>query len=133
MQLRDFERLVGEVDPGDLRAALRHAFSEYAAAAAYIERAFSTQCGNRIDIVQPQWIDIVQRLEVAVGVPPMMGKLAELGDFGRVDVDAHCAPMRSRQKAALARISCVSMVVKLRSSSTSFPLIQTWLTCSRPA
>ena len=83
MQLRDLERLVGEIDAGDLRAALRHALGEYAAAAADVEHVFAAQRGASVDVIQSQRIDIVQRLEIAGGVPPVMGEFAEFGDFSR--------------------------------------------------
>jgi hypothetical protein len=36
--------------------------------------------------VEPQWIDLVQRPELAIRVPPACGKGIEFGDLGRVNV-----------------------------------------------
>ena len=87
MQLRDLERLFGEVDAGYPRAALRHAFGEYAAAAADVEHRFAAQARDTVDVVEPQRVDLVQRLEFAAGIPPAVRKLAEFVEFGWIYVD----------------------------------------------
>ena len=49
MELRDFERLLGEIDAGDFRASRSHRFGEYAAAATDVEDAScraSSRCGR---------------------------------------------------------------------------------------
>ena len=43
----------------------------------------------RVDPVQAQRVDLVQRPELAFRVPPAVGELAELGQFARIGVDGH--------------------------------------------
>jgi hypothetical protein len=42
-----------------------------------------------VDPVQAQGVDVVQRLEIAAGIPPAMRKLAEFLEFALVGVDHH--------------------------------------------
>ena len=89
VQLRDLERLVGKIDSGDARSARSHAFGKNAAAAAHVEHAPAVERGMRVDPIDAQRIDVVQRFEFAVGIPPAVRELAEFLDLGRIDVDAH--------------------------------------------
>ena len=86
MQLRDSEGGFAHVDTGDSRPALSHGLAEDAAAAAYIEDLFAGQVNALVNPVDPQRVDVVQRLELAFAVPPAMGKRLEFGDLGVVDV-----------------------------------------------
>jgi hypothetical protein len=47
------------------------------------------QSRQAVDPVEPQRIDLVQRPEIALRIPPAMGELAELGELARVGVDRH--------------------------------------------
>ncbi len=70
MQLRDLERLLGEIDAGHPRAARGHALGEYAAAAADVEHAACRSSpAMPVDVVEPQRIDLVQRLELGCADP----------------------------------------------------------------
>ncbi|MNZ68379.1 hypothetical protein D3C78_866440 [compost metagenome] len=74
------------VDAGDGGATQGHGFTEDAAAAADIEDLLAGQLDPLVDPVDPQRVDVVQRLELALAVPPAVGQGFELGDFGVVDV-----------------------------------------------
>ena len=77
------QRLGRQVDAQHLGAAPRHRIGQDAAAAADVEHALARQRRDALDPVQAQRIDLVQRPEFAVRVPPAMGQLAELGEFLR--------------------------------------------------
>ena len=68
----------------------RERFGQNAAAAADIERHLALEATAALgDVPEAQRIDIVQRLEFAAGIPPVMGERAELGELLGIDVDAH--------------------------------------------
>ena len=70
-----------------------------------------------VDPVEPQRVDLVQRPELAVGVPPAVRELAEFLQLLRIDVErlAHaCGAMRCCQLAAVAVSSAASNVVRRR-------------------
>ena len=90
MQLGDLQGLVAQVDAGDLRAQAGHAFRQDAAAAADIQHGLAGQAGEAVDVVQAQRVDVVQRLEFAVRVPPAVGQLGEFFQFDRVGVGHGC-------------------------------------------
>lgn len=94
MQLRDLERFFREVDAGHASAALRHALGENAAAAADVDHGFVFQCDHAVNVIEPQRVEIMQRLEFARGVPPPVREFAEFGDFAGVNVDTHGACIR---------------------------------------
>ena len=73
----DLQRLFGQVDALDARAQLRHRFGQDAAAAADVEHRLPFNAAMRVDPVQAQGIDLVQRLEFAARVPPAVGQFAE--------------------------------------------------------
>ena len=95
VQLRHLQRLVRHVDAGDLGAAARHRFGEDAAAAADVEHALAGERGAAVDPVEAQRIDLVQRTELAVRVPPARGELAEFLELGRVGVHRAIVPKKS--------------------------------------
>src|SRR4029077_1737782 len=81
VQLRDLERLVGEVDALDLRSAPRHRLGEDPAAAADVERRRSGELRDARDPVQAQRVDLVERLELALRIPPAVRERAEFLQF----------------------------------------------------
>src|SRR5574341_1122794 len=58
VQARDAQRLVGEVDAGDARAALRHRLGQDAAAAAHVERVGAGEPRLALDPRQAQRVDL---------------------------------------------------------------------------
>ena len=86
----------GGVHAGHLRAQPRHGFRKKPSAAPDVEQIkpfVRTQrlgirpefrANLRIDVIQPARIEHVQRLELAVRVPPLFGHRVELGDFRRI-------------------------------------------------
>src|SRR5690606_32855993 len=74
------------VDAGDGGASASHGLAEDAAAAAHVQHLLAGQADALIDPVDPQRVDLVQRLELAFHVPPAVGEGFELGDFGAIDV-----------------------------------------------
>ncbi len=86
MQFGHRERGVAQIDAGDRGAMRRHALGENAAAAADVEHGLALEPDAIIYIVEAQRVDVVQRLELAVRVPPARGQLLEFGDFFGIDV-----------------------------------------------
>jgi hypothetical protein len=149
------------IDAGHLGPARGHRLGQYSAAAADIEHATAGKAGVAIDVVQPQWVDFVQRLELAVRIPPAGSEPVEFLDLERVDVAAwvhRLLPCRERpsiisragrSEAARGALDSAgdafapgggalqgllqSSVVSTPSRSSCLPATQTWLTCSRPA
>ena len=64
MKVCDLQRFFREINAGDRSPFLGHRLSEYAAAAAYIERTFSNQRRSAIDPFEAQWIDFVEWTEL---------------------------------------------------------------------
>src|SRR5262245_3716013 len=87
MQLRHLERLIRKVYADDIRAACSHGLCQYAAPAAGIEHALVFEPHEPIDMIEPQRVDLVQRLEFGIGIPPPVGQLAEFFEFAGIDVD----------------------------------------------
>jgi hypothetical protein len=83
---RDGQGLLGEIDAGYQRAARSHCLGEYPAAASDVEHAARFQTGRPVDVGEPQRIDLVQRPELGVGIPPAVRKLAELVQLAGVGV-----------------------------------------------
>jgi hypothetical protein len=89
VQLGDLERLVREVDAADGVARAGHRLGEDAAAAADVEHLLAGERRQPVDPFQAQRIDLVQRLELGVRVPPAVGEFGKFGDFGGVNVAHH--------------------------------------------
>ncbi|MEA3153687.1 MAG: hypothetical protein QOK44_1276, partial [Betaproteobacteria bacterium] len=64
----------------------RHRFSQYAAAATDVQYRLSAECSDTVYVVKPQWIDVVERFELAFAIPPAVRQLAEFLKLERVDV-----------------------------------------------
>jgi len=103
MQLGDLQRSIAQIDTGHPGASRSHCFREYSAATADIQHAFAAESGDAIDVIEPQRIDIVQRLEFRAGIPPAVGELAEFVELERVDVDHGGSRDFSRRRLALTR------------------------------
>src|ERR1051325_6327249 len=101
VQLRDAQRLVGEIGARDARAARRHRLGEDAAAAAHIEHTLAREPDALVDPVEAQRIDLVQRTDLALRVPPAMRELAEFLEYRRVGVHRAIVPKKSPAKAGL--------------------------------
>ena len=102
MQLGDAQRFLGQVDAGHPRAARRHRLGEDAAAAADIEDALARKCRSLVDPAEAQRIDVVQRPEFAVWIPPPVRELAELLELCRIGVHAAIVPKKSPAEAGLS-------------------------------
>ena len=86
MQLRDLERLFGEVDARHRGAQPRHRLGEDAAAAAHVEHALARERREAVDPGEAQRVELVQRPELALRVPPAVRELAEFGELGGIGV-----------------------------------------------
>ena len=93
MQLRDLERFFRKVDSRHRCAQPRHRFREDAAAAADVEHALAGQLRQPVDPGEAQRVEIVQRAELALRIPPAVRELAEFRELGRV-----CVLVRGRHK-----------------------------------
>jgi len=58
-----------------------------AAATADVEHTLAGQADGVVDPVQAQGVDIVQRLEFAVRIPPAVGEFSKFVEFGLVGVE----------------------------------------------
>jgi hypothetical protein len=87
MQTRHTERFVGEINPGHRRSPVAHAFGEQTATATDVKHPLAGERAEAVDPVKAQWVDVVQWLEVAAGIPPAMRKLAEFLEFALVRID----------------------------------------------
>ena len=94
MQLSDRQWRFAHVDADHGRAALGHGFTEDAAAATDVEDFLAGQADAFVNPVDPQRVDVVQRFEFALAVPPAMGQGFEFGDFGVVDVAHGLSPLK---------------------------------------
>src|SRR6266481_2291993 len=103
MQLGDLQRFVREINARYLCAQPGHALRQDAAAAADIQHGFSGQRCLAVDITQTQGVDVVQRLELAVRIPPFVGKLREFFYFGGIGV-AHQFVRLSNEEMTLAKV-----------------------------
>ena len=72
MGLGGLQRFFRHIDTDNVRrAALCHAFRQNPAAAADIQNTLARQLRERVYIAQAQRIDVVQRFELAVFIPPL--------------------------------------------------------------
>src|SRR2546428_808342 len=110
-QLGDAQRFLREVDTRDLGAAAGHRFAEDAAAAAHIEHALRPEARALVDPVEAQRIDVVQRAELAVRVPPAMGELAEFLQLCRVGVHRSHCPKKNPAEAGPS-LCCERLLVR---------------------
>src|SRR5205085_2338122 len=92
VKLGDAQRFLREIGARDARAARRHRLGEDAAAAADIQHALAREPDARVDPAAAQRIDLVQRTELALRVPPAMRELAEFLEFRRVGVHRAIVP-----------------------------------------
>ncbi len=86
VQLRDLQRPLPHVDAGDPRPAHGHTLGQNAAAAPDIQDFLAGEPRRPVDVVQPQGIDVMQGLELTVGIPPTAGQFLELADLGVIDI-----------------------------------------------
>ena len=128
MDFRDRDVCRRGVDPGDLRAQPRERLAHQSAAAADVEDAQPRQRVRRVEVAvevcrnlfgdeaQPGRVDLVQRAEVTVRVPPARRHGGELFDLARVD----------RVARAGARLLCIPHACPAVAASEAFlyPLCQ---------
>ena len=98
MQLRHFQRLGGEVDAEHAGALARHRVGRIPPPQPTSSTRLPASPACRSIQSRRRGIDLVQRTELAVRVPPAMGEFAELGEFLRVDV-AHGAMLGPAEPA----------------------------------
>ena len=108
VQPRHGKRRLPRVDPGDVSAEGAEGLCQQPAATAGIEHRAPVDATAFADVVHAGSIDVVQRLELAVGVPPTLGKRFELGDLPRVDVDHDLSfPCQDAARASTSSMSRV--------------------------
>lgn len=78
------QRCFAHVDCSDIGASVRHALGQDAAAAADIQHPFAIQLHPLINVVQAQWVDVVQRFEFTLLIPPAVSHGFKFGNFGGV-------------------------------------------------
>src|SRR4029077_11453494 len=94
------QRLFREIDTFDFCTAPRHRLGQDSAAAADVERRFSGELRDAVDPLQAQRIDLVERLELALRIPPAVRERAEFFQFLRIGVHlSGCHPERSEGSA----------------------------------
>src|SRR5262245_49568596 len=120
MQLGDLQRLVGEVDARDPRARARHRLGEDAAAAADVEHVLPFERRVLLDPAQAQRVDLVQRPELALRVPPAVGQVTEFAQLGGVCVfhPKEILEIKSPAEAGLFRVAARYFFVPMTSIST---------------
>src|SRR4029079_15699409 len=84
----------------------RHGLGKYPAATTNVQHTLASESRNTIHVSEPQRIDLVQRLEFALRIPPAVGQLTEFLEFDRIDIDHFQAAFRStlRRGYALATL-----------------------------
>jgi len=80
------QRCCAGIDSGDHRTQGRHAFGQNSAAAAHIQYILTRQGHPGVDIIDPQFVDIVQRFLLAAFIPPDRRHGFELGKFRVINV-----------------------------------------------
>ena len=93
VQAGDGQWRLAHVDAGHLGAALGHGLSQNAATAANVQHLLAGQAGAFVDPVGTQRVDLVQRFELAVTVPPAACQRLEFGDFSAINVKTHGVPL----------------------------------------
>ena len=88
VQAGDCQRPLGHVDSGNGCSGVGHGFGEDATPTADIHNAPAGELGALSNPVETQGIDLVQRAEIALRIPPARCQRIELGDLGLVDVAA---------------------------------------------
>jgi hypothetical protein len=78
---------VREINAGNCGTMLSHAFRQDTATTADVEDIFSFDPGKPINPFEAKRVDLVQRFEFALRIPPTMGKRAEFIDFVLVGVE----------------------------------------------
>src|SRR4051812_142125 len=101
VELGDAQRFLGEIDAGHRGAARRHRFGEDAAAATDIEHPLAGERRALVDPAQAQRVDVVQRPEFALRVPPPVRELVNLLDLGRAGLPARVSQKKSPAEAGL--------------------------------
>src|ERR1017187_5581218 len=99
-----------------------------ASTTANIQHLLALQPGQMVNIVQPQWIDLVQWPELAVWIPPVMRQRREFLQFGRIDVQFRNLFSLFCHDVIFSMSSARSIRVRRPSSTRSSPATQTWLT-----
>jgi hypothetical protein len=88
---------VGGIDAGDLPAEASHRFAQQSAAAADIEHRQAVQRAARQGVALPvgrdtvadkaeaNRVELMQRREIAAGIPPFVGDARKARHLGRID------------------------------------------------
>ena len=86
MLARGVETGLREIDPEHRGTASGERLAQQAAAAADVEHARARKRGALGDVIRAQAVDLVQRLERPVRIPPPAGLRRELRELCRIDV-----------------------------------------------
>ena len=129
------------IDAGDLGPAPGHAFRQQAATAADIDDFLARQADTFVNVVQAQRVDIVQGAKLRIGVPPLLGKGIEFGNFPGIHIGYGILVVCHFSAPAIVcchcwaflRISASFRVVSWRWFIRQRPPTQLWVTWSRVA
>ncbi len=86
MQAGNSERFITQVYARNIGAIRRQPFRQQAAAATDIQDLLSGDLHPLLDVVGAQGVDVMERLELAFGIPPSRCEVAEPGQFFRINV-----------------------------------------------
>jgi hypothetical protein len=90
MELSDTQGFGRQVDAQHFSTLTCGSISQYSTATTNVYQALVRQGHKTLDPPQTQGIDLMERLELTLQIPPTMGELGEFSQFGRVGVDSGC-------------------------------------------
>ena len=86
MQFRDRQRGFSFIDRGYCRAMVGQCLGQDTSTATDVQNPLLRQIDVLTDVIHPERVDIVQRFEFAVWIPPARSESLKLADFKIVDV-----------------------------------------------
>ena len=78
--------VVFQVDAQNLSPLARHGIGQDTPATPDVQNFQPGQGHQSVYPFQAQWVDLVQRPEFTFRVPPTVGQIRKLGQFGRIDI-----------------------------------------------
>ena len=108
MQPRHGQGRLAGVDAGHVRPKTGEGLGEQSATATDVQRCAAGHFATGANALHPRAVDVVQRLELALRIPPLAGEGLELGDLGFVGI-GHGDNSR-RQNSARVNASSMSRV-----------------------
>ena len=86
MQFRDRQRSFSLIDRGDCCAMMGQCLGQNASAAANVQDPLLHQIDVLAYLIDPERVDIMQRFEFAVWIPPARSESLKLADFKIVNI-----------------------------------------------